>query len=291
MRRLKLLFASVLMCFINLNAQDYQTVKSDRIAFFNSQYGNIKCIRIDSAIFKKDSIFYPFSNIQQLDYECFSPYSYSWIGKKVLIQSNGYNLFFNKRNDTIKINTSAKLNESWIAYELQDSIRIIAKVINHDILEFLGLHDSVKTIGFQVYDKEMTSLVHNLNDMSITISKNYGSVRMLNFSLFPNFESDFFNEQLEYFNLIGLSKPKIGVQNLTWLDVYDFQVGDELHILYESSDWVPNFGYYTKRKTKFKYLERLESQDSLVYRLEREESTFRRIEKWDSTTYTRALIE
>jgi hypothetical protein len=286
MRNFKLLSALILINIINLNAQDYQTVKSDRIAFFNNQNDKIKCIRIDSVIFKTDSILYPFSNIQQIDYDCFSPFSYSWIGEKVMIQSNGCNLFFNKQNDTIKIKTNATLNESWIAYELMDSIRIIAKVINLDTLEFLGQRDSVKTIEFQVYDKQMTPLFHNLNDMSILISKNYGFVKMLNFSLFPNFENNYLNEQLEIFNLIGLTKPKIGIQNLTWFDVYDFQVGDELHILYESSDWVPNVGYSTACKTKLKYLERFESKDSIVYRVEREASTFRRIVKWDSTTYT-----
>jgi len=285
MKQFNLIFAIILISLLTLNAQDYQAVKSNRVAYFVNQEGNIKCIRIDTIKFQTDSIFYPMHNIQQLDYNCFTPYGNSWIGKKVIIKNNGYNLFFNSYNDTIKIKTNAKINESWTTYYLKDSIKIIAQVKSIDTLTILGQRDSVKTIGFQAFDKNMNPIIAYLNDNPILLSKNYGLVRMLNFNLFPNAATEYFNEKLEPFTLIGLSNPTLGVQNLTWFEAFDFKVGDELHIFNETSDWFPGNGYLTTIKTKLKYIERLDAKDSIVYRIDREESTFKRIEKWDSTTY------
>lgn len=269
MKKIKLI---ILLSLINLSfmmAQDYQTVKSDRIAYFNNQYGNVKCIRIDSVNYQNDSILFPFSNIQQIDYDCFTPYGASWIGDKLIIQNNGYNIFFNKELDTIKIKTNALLNESWTAYELADSTRIIATVLKYDTLGFIGQLDSAKTIGFQVYDKTMTPISNKLNNMSVILSKNFGLVKTFNFNLFPDYETDHsLYEQLEEYDLIGLSKPQIGIQNLTWFDVHDFQIGDEIHVLYQSGRWAEGYDYAQSKKTIFKYLERTDYADSIIYRLE-----------------------
>ena len=135
--------------------QDYQTVSVNRIAYFESQY--VECLRIDSVKYQSDSVFYPFRVIQQLDYGCYSPLVASWIGAQIIVRENGINLFFNKSNDTIRINTRAALHDKWIAFNLADSIIIEATITNHDTISFLGLVDSVKTVSFQVYDKSMMS--------------------------------------------------------------------------------------------------------------------------------------
>lgn len=252
-----------------LNAQDYQAVRSSTIAFFDDQYGDIKCVRIDSVKNYTDSLLFPFSNIQDLDYDCFTPFGVSWIGKKVIIQSNGYNVFFNKEHDSIKIKTNAILNESWIAYKLLDSTIIKAEVIKHDTFSFLGQLDSIKTIKFQVYNKSMIPITHNLNNMSVLLSKKFGLVKTLNFVLFPNYESFYFtNKQLQEYDLIGLSKPQIGIQNLKWFDVFDFQVGDEIHVLYNKSCWGGGDDYSITNKTINKYLSRIDYPDSIIYEIE-----------------------
>lgn len=275
----KLRFTIVLLsvfCFKLLPAQVYQTIKSNRIGYFENQSGNIKCIRIDSVNYHEDSIFYPFSNIQQIDYDCFTPYGASWLGNKVIVQNNGYNLFFNQLQDTIKIKTNALLGESWIAYQLEDSTTVIAEVIEHDTLVFMGQLDSVKRFGFQVYDKTLTPISHNLNNESILLSKNYGMLKTFNFYLFPDYESDFFDyEQFQTYELIGLSNPSIGVQNLTWFEVHDFQVGDELHIEYETSSWGDGNDYSESIKTIYKYLGRTDYSDYINYNVEMKSSKHR----------------
>jgi len=261
------------------NAQDYQTITSNRIAYFENQNHHVNCIRIDSVKQTSDSILYSFAVIQPYSDGCFSPYIASWIGKSVTIKNNGLNQFVNKENDTITINTLAGLNDSWTAYRVSGSLFIEASVIKYDTMTFLGICDSVKTIGFQSYDADTNLLDIDVNEMQLIISKNYGFVKMLNFYLFPDYEVNYTGDQLKEYTLVGLSNPQTGIQNLTWFNVYDFQVGDELHILQESDYWYDTYnGYSIVNKAIYKYLERNNYADSITYCYSRKQSI-------SSTTY------
>jgi hypothetical protein len=265
MKKELLTFLLSLLSLSYLLAQDYQTIFSERISYFNDQERNIKCIRIDSTIIHTaDSIFYPLYNMLQFDENCFSPNRSSWIGKKVIIKENGDNLYFNRENDTITIKTKAILNQSWTAYRLFDSITIVAKITDYDTLTFLGQLDSVKTIKFQVYDKTMSPVADKLDNMSLVLSKRYGFVKLLNFDLFPFYVMDYFHEQLKEYSLVGLSNPKLGIQNLTKFDIYDFQPGDELHILDYFDMWEFNRTIITTKKI-YKYIDRIDFKDSIKY--------------------------
>jgi hypothetical protein len=279
MKKIKTSLFLGLISIISTFGQDYQTISSNRIAFFDNENKNIKSIRIDSVKHQTDSVLFPFAVIQQLDYDCFSPFVASWIGKSVTIRDNGLNEFINKTGDTIFVKTNAKIEDKWIAFAIQDSLSIEAKILSHDTLTFLGISDSVKTIGFQAYDKNMNQLDLEINDMQLQISKSYGFVTIFNFYLFPNFQVDYPYERFEEYSLIGLSNPKVGVNNLTWFEVNDFQVGDELHILDESSCWYGDgYGSAITNKAIYKYLERVNYSDSIVYRYSRKQSI--------STTWT-----
>lgn len=268
----------------NVSSQYYQTVTSDRIACFETLSKDVNCIRIDSVFFETDSLFYPHSNIQKIDFDCYTPYGASWIGEKIVVQENGYNLFFNHELDTIKIKTNAQLNESWIAYELEDSIYVTAEITAHDTREVLGHTDSVKTIVFNVYDKNNTPIDHELNGISVLLSKSFGWLKTLEFYHFP---------YPKVHNLIGVSQPEAGVGNLTWLDVHDYQVGDEIHVLYQKLIWGDDdYSIQDTWKTIYKYLERENHQDSVVYVIDVKESRKREWLPSDSivTTYTRDTI-
>jgi len=273
MKKSKLLFLIVLFHSSCVIAQHYQPIQSGNISYFIDQYWSVKSVRIDSVEFNTDSILHPVSNIQQKANDCITPYGASWIGKKVIIQSNGLTVFLNKESDSVKIKTNAHLNENWTAYLFPDSSTVVATVINFDTLSFLGLVDSVKTIGFKVFDKKTNALSHVLNAMSIIISKNYGFVKTLNFSMFPGFDIYYYEDLLQEYTLAGLSAPKIGLQNLEWYDVNDFEVGDEMHVSYENSEWYdPAYVVSDLQLTIYKYLARKENADSIVYTIERRQS-------------------
>ncbi|HET6244860.1 MAG: T9SS type A sorting domain-containing protein [Bacteroidetes bacterium] len=253
-----------------LIAQNYQTVLSNRIGYFEDSNKDVRCIRIDSVLPQTDSIFFPAPNIN-FDGECFTPYGPSWLGSMVIVKNDGYNLYFNKDKDTVKIKTIASLNETWTAFQIQDSIVITAKVIQITLSSFVGVSDSTKTIEFKVYDKAMVPMNHDLNNKTIILSKNHGWVKVLNFNLFPHLYSfsPFYIDLLQEYALIGLSDPQVGIQNLLWFQVHDFQIGDEIHSeYYNNGVYNGSFSYSTTIKTIEKYLERYDFQDSIVYKVE-----------------------
>jgi hypothetical protein len=142
--------------------------------------------------------------------------------------------------------------------------------------------DPIKKHSFQVYNAAMHPIDHELNDLSIILSKNFGLIKTFNFYFFPESEGYLpFYEELQECELIGLSRPKLGIQNITWLDIFDYQPGDEIHILYEyfSAD-----EYYTQAntiKTITKYLSRNDYLDSIIYTRERKRSELR---VWDDSS-------
>jgi hypothetical protein len=287
MNRIKFTLIVSFALLLKMFAKDYQTIYSDRTSFFIDQGNQIRCIKIDSVSVENDSVFFAYSNILSIDKHCFTPFGYSWIGRKILIKKD-YNIFLNIFGDSIFIKTNAKLNEKWVAFRQKDSLIIYAQVINIEKRSFLGLNDTVKTINFITYNKMVEPISLESKSFNIELSKNYGLIKTLNFSYFPNYTSFYFDLNLDTYELIGLSKPKVGVQNLTWFDVYDFNLNDEIHVLYENSSWdqKTNTGNSISQSTIYKYLERKNNKDSIIYSVERKMNVFRRIDKWDNTNYS-----
>jgi hypothetical protein len=284
MKRIGLLLSAMIISILSLDAQNWQTVRSGRVALFSNDPGYVQSIRIHYKAFSVDSTLISMHIIQQYNSNCFSPYGDSWIGEKVIIQNDGTNLFFNNSKDTIRFKTKAGVNDSWTSFERKDSIKIIAQIKSADTLTILGMKDSVKTIGFQVFDKNGIVPRHYLNDKTLILSKKYGFIKMMNFRVFPEEPATPSFEILMVYHLIGLTNPDLGVQNLTRLRVYDFNPGDELHTLYEWSECC-NKGDSTRIKTKLKYPERKGAKDSVVYSVAREQSIYKTIGLKDSISY------
>lgn len=264
-RQLLLAFCSLLMVLV-VKGQNYQTVNPDVISSFLNENNYVSFIRIDSTGYENSLILYPFSVNQMLFDNCFSPRAGSWIGSEIIIDDNGYNIFLNHQQDSVKINTLAVEGESWIAYGHPGQLHIVASVIEHGIEEFLGLTDSVKVIAFQTYNSDGEPAELEVNDMQVKISKNYGFVKTLSFYYFPEMNSLY--GLLTELTLAGLSEPETGVQNFTWFDVHDFQPGDVLHVLRNDGTWIgEEDGYFqiTETRKAIQYLERFDYSDSIRY--------------------------
>jgi hypothetical protein len=279
---LSILFLSLIF---QVAAQNYQTVNSGRVASFE-YYGNQGFMRIDSVAFNADSVLIPFRNIQHVDEFCYTLEGSHWLADRIIVQQDGMNVFINRNGDSIYINTAASTNESWTAFHRSGELSIISTVISHDTMSFLGLQDSVKTIGFQAHDELMNAMNHLINNYTIKLSKNYGFVRTLNYSIFPDLIPTSYPpvqfENLVEFNISGLSDPVAGIQNFNWMDIYDFQPGDELHVISLSTNWGSVMS--DSQQTILKYLERTDHPDSTVYLVERIQS--RSYTLWGNTTFT-----
>ncbi len=275
MRALFLSFAFLFAVTCKLAAQNYQAVYSDRTVSFINESNEIFFIDIRQAeLSGQDSLFIPFEGIQlnneynHYGTECFDPFGASWFGKQVVIREDGYNIFLNSEGDSVFLQTLASPGDSWIAYQKPEGITVMAELADSYVLEFLGIQDSIKTIVFQVFDEEMQPISHHLDSRHLKLSKHHGLVRSMNFSLFPDIVYGLGYEfTLMEADIVGMSHPMLGIQNLTWMQVHDFQPGDEIHVKYDATlPWFYNEHY----ELIHRYLERSDYADSVVYVVERQ---------------------
>lgn len=271
MKTLFIILALFLAVFYHVNGQNYQAVYADRTTAFINESNEIFFIEIRQAgQIAQDSVFTPFKGIQEIGESnnygmCYDPFGASWIGKEVIIRDDGYNVFLNRVGDSVFLLTTANPGDSWTAYQQAEGIAVVATVSQIDVYEFLGIQDSVKTIVFQVYDDAMQPIEHHLNNRYLLLSKHHGLLRSMNFSLFPDYV--YWTQQLMEADLAGMSRPMLGIQNLTWMQVHDFQPGDELHVTFDAN--MPWF-YQEHYELIHRYLERVDYPDSVMYTVERQ---------------------
>ncbi len=262
MKKLSLIFI-VLLTTISFKSQNaYQTVYSNRIAYFQGEYNLVETLKIDSSKFVNDSILFPSRTLQLIGDECYDPFGGGWAGKKIIINDK-WNYFFNDDNDTIKIKTNALLDESWNLFQKPD-ITVRATVTNWDTITVLGAIDSVKTITLHVFDNTMEPLPYELEGTTIAISKHFGLIKTLNFTYFPTVKFRPAYYIAKNLDLIGTTNPELGQQNIKWFDVFDFQEGDEFHYINSSNSLMLGGSAYEK-KYIIRIINRENFDDSIRY--------------------------
>ncbi|TVQ18061.1 MAG: T9SS C-terminal target domain-containing protein [Bacteroidetes bacterium] len=269
MRSHVLTFASLMFFSLLATGQNYQAVYPDKENCFLMGNDNVICLRIDSLSEATTTILHPSRiSLNTGDY-CSSPFEGSWIGKEIEIRENGENVFINHADTPVTINTQAIEGEEWVAYEVPGEMEIRATVVAHDLMDFLELTDSVKTIAFQAYDAGGDPLDMEVNEMQVQLSKHHGWVQSLNFYFFPAHQQWYPDMKLRQLSLAGLSEPQTGITNLSWFEVFDFQPGDVLHVLQENGTWIGEYDgefHTTETRNIFEYLDRMDFDgDSIMY--------------------------
>ena len=179
---------------------------------------------IDSTVVENSTFYFFYNEFHDENYsqvnipvgECVHNDAYSWSGPGFQVFANGLNVFFNRNYDSLFIYTQAELGDSWTFYSDSTGNEYIATITDISIKNFLGVTDTVKTIS-----------IEGENSYSLELSQNYGLLKTFNFRDFPYFGEDSY--QVYQYDLIGLSNPAIGYQKMSLLDVYDYEVGDEVH--------------------------------------------------------------
>jgi len=247
-------------------AQNYRCVNPNRIALFEKKNGYLTALRIDSVAAEgDDTIYYPMHNIREFDDWCLTPEGSSWIGEKIVIKSNGEWHFFNNGMDTIVIHTKAIQGDRWKMYS-DENLIVEAEVILIGKINFLGISDTIKNIVLDVYDSNHNIINdHPISNMGIWLSKNYGLTKTPNFYFIPDHQEYFLYESLEEYELAGLDNPELGSQNITWKMVHNYDVGDELHVVF--TDWYT--GYSKGICSIKKLISKDEQNDTSFYYFER----------------------
>lgn len=223
-----MLFVSVMLCLASF-AYDYQTFYSHRTCYFESGTGIIAAMKIDSVKFDGDSILYPMKQLRMKEDYCYDTDGAPWMGHTIIVTPS-WNYFLNKNNDSIRIKTDAKLNENWEMFN-DGTTTIRATVISISKETILNTTDSVKTIRLEVTDPTMQPRPHFLHWRTLKLSKNFGVIDVFNLYYIPRISDG----NYEPFKLAGITNPCFGIQDFNYLEVFDFQPGDEFHIATKKS--------------------------------------------------------
>lgn len=266
------LFLLLIIVSVTIKAQNWQTVYSDRVQYFDSGVNAIKIIskQVDN---NGDSIFfnYPALYIDTLNYRVDDRKSdsVSWLGKRIIIKPNGENHFVNGLNDTLKIKTNARNKESWELLRNSNTL-IIAKVDSISYGNYNGFIDSVKHISLSVVanSSQYQNMVKELHNKQIWLSQYNGFLRVpiLEYIVNLGWNKYYYNSKPLY------NQTKINL--FTNKNMFDFGVGDIIHSS-ESSNFLYTgnsvYNGYSRRWSLDTYIKKNYDSigDSVQYQIER----------------------
>jgi hypothetical protein len=260
---MKSMFFTLLLIWVNiLGAQNYQNICSPGTTFFKDNSGNLKAFRRDSVVLmgNNDTLFISYNAIRDTTGVCRDTNSGSILGRKILKKQNGWFCFFNRYQDSIKINTQATLHQPWKFCDLASGSYIQAEVTSIISDNVLGATDPVRVITLQAKNSDNNDIPHLLNGRTINLSQHYGLSRMLDVYSIP--------ADTNLYSLAGKSYQTLGLQDITWQDVCNFDIGDIFH--YQGYWWTSFGAWYTTRtietilaKTVFG------NNDSISYEIEK----------------------
>jgi hypothetical protein len=258
----KILFIVMVLGFYCCNAQNYDCFQSNTQHFFLNGNGYLRGIRIDSVREDNygDTIYYPY-HTQRASVCCsfifpsMDSSGGSWLGKKVIKQTDGTFLFDDIWQDTIVIKTLAQPGDSWTFFSDTTQKSYKAIVTSKDTMTILGAIDSVKKITLEADSAGTVNISDPLNNFQIILSKDHGFAQIFDVYTFPyrlsvnqnpdNFFIDYYlNLALDnvtydtttiYTWMPGARKLPdannsifhlLAFYNPSYMDVYNFALGD-----------------------------------------------------------------
>ncbi len=239
--------------------QNYACIQTGMKHYFNNEQSYVRGIRIDSQrIYADSTIYYPFrTRREKLEVpHTFDEYGGCWIGKKVTRRNDGKFLFENIWGNAIVINTFAAVGESWLFYEDTTNVYYKAELASVSTREIYGVTDSVKVIKIRAFDRDTGYIpLDPVNELRLTISKNYGFYEVFDFFLFPHrlvapdSYSGTFPIQDYFFRQCGSQQFVHEIINTeTDNDLYDFAVGDIVNYVDPCGDFLVE-GYTSRVDT------------------------------------------
>jgi hypothetical protein len=228
----KVLFVSLFLGVTMLNAQNFQNICSPGVTFYQKYFWTFKAFRLDGIILAPtsgDTIFRSYRTIRPPTVtNCHDTTNGSLLGLNIYKHADGTFHFFNRLGDTITIRSQALRRQPWTFCNTPYAGTIQAKVTNIIMDSVLGVPDSIKVITLQAKDAFGQNTSHVLNGKSIFLSMHFGLTKTFDFYTIPGDPNSFPADTSSYY-LAGKSEPPIGLQPVTWVDVYDFDPGDEFH--------------------------------------------------------------
>jgi hypothetical protein len=236
MKLLPILFGFFLVLVTPIFSQDYKQICSPGVTFFHTPDYKLMAFRRDSlqSLGNGDTLFFSYRAIRDSSQSipmCYDTTQGSILGYKVIKYHDGRFVFFNKYDDTITINSQTPLNGSWKFCNLSGGW-IRANIASLIVDTVLGIPDSVKVISLHAMNSNNDTIPNPLNQVTLKLSKDYGLTKMLDVYNIP--------DSTQIYTLAGKSSPSVGTQDMSWSDIFNFNVGDEFHYTgyYEENGWM-----------------------------------------------------
>ncbi|NOQ75430.1 MAG: T9SS type A sorting domain-containing protein [Crocinitomix sp.] len=240
--------------------QDYQTFSSNSVHYFKEvTTGNILASEIiDFEVELLDTILFPFLSIKEQDSGYLKDIP-SWMGAKIVIKSDGTNLFFNEAGDTITIETQSNLGESFTMYTFPSGVTIEATVDTIIESTFYGITDSVKVLSF---DSSEPGFI--LGDNQFRIGKNLGLIDIYPFYSFPEIYTPLgrvAGAGISKYTLVGQLYPRLGITKATHYDLNSLNIGDVI-------GYKGYYDYLYEHTYRKKVIDKIETGEMATYTFE-----------------------
>lgn len=227
---MKQLLTLITFCALinTLKAQDYFPFLRSNISYFEGQNRKVYTLKIKDSSNNQYN-FEPNLHINPNFDEggCDIKTNASWIGRKVIQVSDSSFQFINFAGKPTTLHTNSKVGQSWQAY----SDGVTNFMFNHvkdSTLQIFGRTDTIKIIQTTLPAQSNTTQLVN-----VWLSKAHGLIKTVNFYTFPKtFQLGILTYQFpSTLTLVSEANTNLPLQNITWSDIYNFDVGDEFHYL------------------------------------------------------------
>lgn len=190
--------------------------------------------------------------------ECYKQNFPVWVGAKIEFDNQYSYNFYPNNGDTIQFNFAPTGDTN--TFYRDNAQKFALTYENSDTITILNYADSARFYTIHHTDLDGNSINSVLNGQKIIIGKALGLVRF--------FQIDEFPVLLNPIALIGQKKQNLGIHNITYGMIYDFQLGDEFQ--YEEAHYSFINGYPPELYTLYRkhtITERTETNDSLFYKI------------------------
>lgn len=269
MKRTSLLLMGLLLQILLVKAQPYFPFPNKGITYFGGYLNS----NIHYALAPLDSIVgqqpkqYTFAPAilpvydNESSKECIANGLNSILGAKVENYGDTLFQFYNFTNASTKIYLNTPIGYSWVAY--YDSS--VKATFTHDTTKIWminGIPDTAQV--FSIVVENYVDFVTPIEYKPMVIGANTGLIQFPMFYTFP-YPTNLFGNFAPY--EFKISPPQI--HNITWDSIYNFNVGDEFHVMYNKywyDRFTPNSLETDTFKTVYEILQRNQpNPDSLCY--------------------------
>jgi hypothetical protein len=211
-----------------LLAQDYFPFIKSNMSYFEGQNNKVYALKLKDSSNNQYN-FEPNLHINPNFDEgiCDIKTNSSWIGRKVVQVSDTSFWFINFAGKPITLYTNSKVGQIWEAY-IDGITPVIFNHLKDSTIRIFGVTDSIKIIQTTLPAQSNSTQIVN-----VWLSKTYGLIKTINFYTFPKtFQLGILTYQFpNTLTLLSEANTNLPLQNITWSDIYNFDVGDEFHYL------------------------------------------------------------